>query len=423
MTPAPWWYRPRYVVAVVSLLVAVSLGAPGAAAQAILQRPLPGSEPPGVPGQPALQPPLRAPITLTPSVGIAEEYNDNVRLNNDRRTWDLITVITPGLTLTAERPTWRLNAGYEFDARFFAREPDRNNGFDRQSFSLDSFYRVDPTVTLSLDDAFTFNTGINAFAPEGVATGRDRAWGNTIRPGVTWQIDRLTTGRVFGAWTAQRFERSGLRESDAYRGDVSLDRALTPRLRGTVGYGIAYFDIEQAEEATTHTPRVGLSYEFTPTMTGSISGGPTFEIRDDDTRITPAVTAALRKRYAWGATTVSYTRDVGTAGGLGGTSDNQTAALSVVVGTLLRGLTLEVGPQYRTSESDDDAIDVRAFSLPLRATYQITPWFGLTAGYSFLHQRSDSTVRSTTTGELLGRDIDQNRVFVGILVGYPIKFD
>lgn len=411
----------------VSLLFAVALAPALATAQTapLLQRPLPGSEPPArTGGQPPLQQPLRAPITLTPTLGVAEEFNDNVLMDNRRRDWDLITVLTPGLTFTAERPTYRFNAGYEFDARLYMREPDRNEGFDRQRFVMDTFYRLDPTLTLSLDDTFTFNTGVNAFSPEGVVTGRDQAWSNTIRPGAAWQFDRLTTFRTFGAWTAQRFERRELRDSDTYRGDIEVDRIITPRFRGSLGYQAAYFDIENEEDATTHTPRLGLTYEFSPTITGSITGGPTIEFRDDETRVAPFVFASLRKRYAWGETGVSYGREVTTAGGLGGIADTQTFGANVIVATLMRGLTIEVLPFYRTLESPhDDTIDVRTFSLPIRATYQMTPWFSVTAGYALLHQVSDGTLRSTTTGELLGRDVDQNRVFVGILVGYPIRWD
>ena len=422
---ACWLSQPRRTVAVVSLLAVASMGSPVSGQtltpSTLLQRPLPGTP---VPGQPQVQMPLQAPITLTPSIGIAEEYNDNVFMNNDRRRWDLITVITPGLAFTAERPTWRFNVAYEFDARLYARDPDRNNAFDRQTFTMDSFYRVDPALTLSLEDSFAYTTGLNAFAPDGIVTGRDQAWANTLRPGATWQLDRLTSIRAFGAWTTQGFEREDLFESDTYRADIELGRNFTPRLRGTVGYQFAYFDIEQLPSVTTHTPRVGLAYDFTPTLNGSISGGPTFEMRDgDDTRVTPMIAAALRKRYAWGETGITYNREVGLSSGLGGTADNQTIGASVAVMSLMKGLTLLVAPQYRTSVSDDNTIDVRTFTFPIQATYQITAWFALNAGYSFLHQRSDSTAVSRTTGEPLGRDVDQNRVFVGLVFGYPIKFD
>jgi hypothetical protein len=388
-------------------------------------RPLPGSPAvPAVPGQPPLQQPRRAPIELTPSVTVTEEYNDNIFLNNDDREWDFITMITPGLTLTAERSTWRFNAAYDFSSRLYVRNSDRNRGFDRQNFNLDSFYRLSPELTLSLDDSFAFDTGINAFSVEGlVVSDRDEAWSNTVRPGLTWQIDRLTTLRTFGAWTTQRFSRGGLRDSDIWLFDVAVERALSPRLRGGLEYELGYFDIEGTDNATTHTPRVGVTYAITPTLDGAISVGPTFEVRDSDTRVTPAVRASLRKRYAWGAAELRYDRFVGTAGGLGGTTDNQVIGGSVILGTLLRGLTIEASPQYRTFDSDDDTIDVNTFALPLQVVYQVTPWFGLLAGYNFFHQRSDGTLVSPDTGAPFRRDADQNRVFVGITIGYPIRFD
>jgi hypothetical protein len=392
--------------------------------QSLLDRALPGT-PQATSGQPQLQLPRRAPITLTPSIGIAEEYNDNVFQNNDRKVWDLVTTITPGIQFTAEQQTWRFDVGYDFDARLYARDPDRNNGFGRQFFFLDSFYRVTPEFTVSLDDQLTYDSGINAFSPQGiVSTGRNTSWTNTLRPGVTWDLNRLTTTRAFAAWTVDRFSGPGLRDIDTYRADVALDRTLTPRLRGTVGYQFAYFDIEAAPETTTHTPRAGLTYEFTPTLSASLTGGPTFEIRDGDTRVTPAIDASVRKRFGWGLASLRYNRSVGTAGALGGTTDNQTYSAGVAIGTLLRGLTIEIAPQYRTSESpDDNSIDSRVLTVPIRAVYQLTPYFGLMAGYAHLRQRSDGTLRNPTTGELIARDVDQNRVFVGILVGYPITFD
>src|SRR5262245_49437595 len=80
-----WRFHPR-LVAVVCLLAALAVVSPALAQpltpSTLLQRPLPGS---AVPGQEQAQLPLQAPITLTPSIGVAEEYNDNVFMDNNRR--------------------------------------------------------------------------------------------------------------------------------------------------------------------------------------------------------------------------------------------------------------------------------------------------------------------------------------------------
>src|SRR3989442_12538259 len=90
---------------------------------------------------------------------------------------------------------------------------------------------------------------------------------------------------------------------------------------------------------------------------------------------------------------------------------------------LAKGLSVSATPYYRTLHSPDNAVDVRSWGVPLQALWQFTPWFGVTAGYIFFQQRSDSTIVNPVNGQLLGSDVDQNRVFVGFIFGYPIKFD
>jgi hypothetical protein len=93
------------------------------------------------------------------------------------------------------------------------------------------------------------------------------------------------------------------------------------------------------------------------------------------------------------------------------------------VTTLARGLTIQVSPRYSIVESPrDDSIDIRAFTLGVQATYRITPVVALVAGYQFFHQRADGTL-VTLSGGPLATDADQNRVFVGIRFGHPIRFD
>jgi hypothetical protein len=414
--------RARVVAATIVALLLVT--AP-VSAQTLLERPLPGT-PPRVPAQ-QLQPPLRAPVTLVPSIGAGVEYDDNILLDNRDRQDDFIFVFAPGFTFTAERPTWRFNAGYHFENRVFVDHPELSRAFDRQASSLDSFYRVSPHLTFSLDDEFTFDTGINAFRQQGTpvfATGRNEFWTNVVRPGFTWQIDDLTMLRGFLAWSLQRFDDADLSDTDSYHADLAIERVLSPRLRGITGYKFAYFDVDRGDDATTHTPYVGARYDFTPTLAGTLTGGPTF-VREDGRggRIAPYVNAEVFKVYEWGTAALRYTYDVGLAGGLGGVTDNQTVELNVLVSRVWRGLSIEFTPQYQMSESDDRTIDIASFSLPIRLTYQFTPWFSLMGGYAFYYQRDDSTLRGPVTGEPLARDVDQNRVFFAVLFGYPIRFD
>ena len=372
-----------------------------------------------------LQEPRRAPLTITPSLTVTQEYNDNILLDNDDRRSDFILGFTPGVTLALESSTYRLLAGYNFTAEIFFKEENegRNDAFSRHNFDLDGTWRVNPQLTLSLTDVFAFSSDTNLLAPEGVATGREEAFSNTLAGSAVYALTRLTSLRGTALWTVLRFDDEEIQDSDVYRVGPALEHAFTPRLSGSVGYEFGYFDIEREERTVTHTPRLGVIFRATPTITLSLSGGPSVEVREDSgSRVVPAISAAYRQRFAFGAATLAYDRYIGTAGGLGGTTENQTIIGSLEVTRIWRGLSLALTPRYAIIESDDDRIDVRAFTLALQATYRINAWATAVASYQFFQQRSD-TVVLTTSGTSLANDIDQNRVFVGIQVGYPIRFD
>ncbi|MGH7392463.1 MAG: hypothetical protein ACREM3_23850 [Candidatus Rokuibacteriota bacterium] len=371
-----------------------------------------------------IEQPRRAPLTVTPWVTIAEEYNDNIFLNNDNRQSDFITTITPGVSVEAAGPTYRLLGSYSFTSEIFAKESDLSHAFNRHNLALDALYRVDPRLTLTLTDILTFDTNTNVVGTDDVATGRDRAFSNALGLGASWLVDPRTTLRGGFTWTTQQYDSPDLFDSDVYRVRLGVERALTPRLTGGLGYEFAFFDLDRQEDVMAHTPRVGLTYQFTPTLTGSISAGPIFEVPEDsDARVTPAVTASLSQRTSWGALGIFFDRTLGTAGGLGGTTVNQTVGGVVEVRTLLRGLTVDFGPRYSTTDSSrGNAIDVESFTVPLSAIYRVTPWAALIATYQFFHQRSDS-VATAADGTLLAADADQNRVWVGVQVGYPFRWD
>jgi hypothetical protein len=401
-------------------VVGVSLWPAQAAAQPIPIAPYQSTSQPTDPQQ--LQMPRRAPLTVLPSITVTEEYNDNILLSNRDRRYDFITGITPAVNVILESTTYRLAAGYNFTAEMYAREPDRNAAFNRQNFNLDTMWRATEQLTLTLTDALTFSTDTNLISAEGVATGRDRSWSNALGGGAAYRIDPFTTVRGGGSFSVLRFDADELQDSDVYRGDVGLDRALTRFLTGTVAYQVGYFDIEEEPTTWTHTPRVGLSYRVTETITVAASGGPTFELSDRGDRVTPAVTATYSQRVFFGAIGASFDRQVSTAGGLGGTTDNTSIGVRADVTTLMRGLTVSFAPRYAIVESDDDRIDVRSITMPLTATYRLTAWLAAVASYQFYQQRTDSVIRSRT-GAFLAEDADQNRVFVGLQLGYPLTFD
>ena len=401
-------------------VVAVCVLAPSAWAQFTLP-----------PGSPLLPPAAadgaarRAPITITPSFTITGEYNDNVFQDNANKVADFILGLSPGIAVAVEGPTYRLIASYSFTSEIYADETQLNDAFARQNLYVDGTYRATPRLTLTLTESLIEANTPNTVTVETVSTGRTRSLSNTLTPGIAYQIDPRTTLRSRGIWTMLRFDSDTSFDSDTYAAEAFVDYVLLPpRLTVSAGYQFAYFDVDQQPGVSTHTPRVGATYRFTPNLTGALSGGPTFQVPENgDTEVFPAITATLQQRFSWGSAAVQYDHGIGTSGGLGGTSENQSFGAVIQVDRLVRGLIVQAVPRWTRSKSTiGDAIDVDAFTLTLQARYEFTRYIAGIAGYTFFLQRSNSVV-ATAGGTAVAGDIDQNRVFIGLQFGYPITID
>jgi hypothetical protein len=176
---------------------------------------------------------------------------------------------------------------------------------------------------------------------------------------------------------------------------------------------VAYLDAEDEPAATTYTPTLGFDYLFTPTLRGSISGGPSLIIREGEPdRIVPAGRATLEQAFRTGSFLIGYDRAV-TAETVG-IRDRQLAFATLRFTTLLRGLSLGITPRYSRTDQDIEGGQnkIEALSVNVGASYQIAPSISLIASYTFFAQREDGV-----------EDIDQNRAFLGLQYAYPINFD
>ena len=366
----------------------------------------------------------RGPVTITPSIAITGEYNDNVFQNNANKVSDFILGISPGISIAVESPIYRLLGSYSFTAEIYADQTQLNDAFSRHHLGLEGAYRITPLLTVSLADTLIVGNETNAIAAENVSTGRTRSVSNTLAPAVAYQLNPRTTLRGRGAWTMLRYDSDAALDSDTYTVEAFADYAFTPRLTGSAGYQFSFFDIEDTQWVITHTPRVGVTYRITSTLTGSLSGGPSIQVPEDgDTSVFPAITATLQQRFAWGSASLQYEHGIATSGGLGGTTENQSLAAVVQLDRLMRGLIVQFAPRYsRSTSTIGSSIEVDSFSLTLQARYEINRYVAVVGGYTYYMQRSDSAV-ATSSGVIAANDVDQNRVFVGLQFGYPITLD
>jgi len=398
------------------------------------QPPVPGAPPTlQSPGQPMASYPLtllgllgppaqRGPVTVMPSIAVSEEYNDNVNSDNQNRQSDFITEISPTITLSVYRPSYQLNAGYSFSAALFAKGTRPNEPFESQNLVGSGLFQLTRGLTLTAADSFAFNRNeTNLVAVQGVSTGQQKSWSNTLTPGMAWQMTPANSLALNATYGVLRYLGSGTgRDSDTYGFLGSLTHTFTPRFSGIVSYGFTYLSLREQQDSKTHTPEIGLSYQLTPTLSTKITGGAAVTQIGGDTFVSPAGAASLVQVFSFGSASLNYNQGVGVAGGFGGSNDTQSVSATLTLSRLLRGLLVVVGPAYSRSESlssqQRGQVDVWAASLGLGATYQIARFVSVFGGYTFLYQRTGGSSSRQV-------DVDQNRVKFGLQFGYPINFD
>jgi opacity protein-like surface antigen len=355
-------------------------------------------------------------LTLTPSFTLSGEYNDNIFLSARDRRSDFSVGFTPGVTLSIQRPGFRLLGGYNISGHVFVDESSQSNFGKDQNFFVDAFYEMSPGVSFTLSDQFIYSRDTDAVSSGGVSVGHRDAWRNTLTPRLRWQATPNTALLASASHTILRFQ--GNREgpdSDTYRAGLGAEHRLTARLTGTAGFDFGYFDIKGEPKAFTYTPNVGLGYDVTQTLRASVTGGPSVVHRDGDTTVSPSVGAQLSQRFKFGVFLLGYDRAV-TAETVG-LSDRQSVFASLVLPTLRRGLQIEFTPRYSIVDTDVSGTNRststdKTLTLNLSATYQIARNISVIGGYTFFHQTSDRS----------GADLDQNRVYLGLQYAFPINF-
>jgi len=369
----------------------------------------------------------QGPLAVTPSLAITEQFNDNVFQTHSNKQSDFITQFTPGVLLQAQQPGFQLLSNFNFTAQIYAKNTELDSAANQLYFLTSVFYQATQRVTLSLTENLTYSRNSNLAAISGVSSGREASWSNVLAPAVAVQLTPRTNWRTSGAYVLERFGSGGGRgsqSSNTYRIGTGFDHTLTPRLTLTAGYDFAYLDIEHEPTAFNHSLLVGGTYQLTPTLSATATAGPSLTLTDGDTEVTPAAHVRVTKTMSWGFMSAFYDQAIGTNGGFGGISNNQSFGGNITVTTLLRGLFLDLSPRYsitKTTGASRSNSDINALNVILSARYQIGRYVGLIASYQLLHQTGSGN-GSTSGSSNNANDIDQNLVTFGVQFGYPINF-
>ena len=360
----------------------------------------------------------QGPWTFTPSLGVAEQYTDNVFGTAHDRQSDFITQITPGVALSYEAPLLRLSASYSATGEIYADHSDLDNFGENQNGSLTLDYRPQERLGLRLGGYYSRTNDPSTFLVAPI----------TAPPGTT-VVPTVETTR---------------RETTQFTLSAGGDYRFTPRLTGRAGYDFTYLEQEDTDDGRTHTGSLGGDYQLTrqdqgfstvsvsaldstesdtsaslllgwrrewaPDFRTSVAAGP--RVTDGTWGGAADVSATYQPGRQWSAT-LAYSLGTGLAAGTTG-AQNVSAVTAGLAYQATRELRFSAGGGWTRTWPLDGGTDeetTNAYGAGVTASYQLTRWLALTLSYRFSLEDEEG-----------GDSIQTNQVTLGLTAAYPIRF-
>jgi len=344
-------------------------------------------------------------LTLSPSLTLSEEYDDNVLLSPTNRQSDFVTSVSPGVRLEFREHPWTVTAAGSLRGMYYARQPELNSSTAHRQGSLAIEFRPTPRLTASLTDTVVRSLDPGEVDPEtGIITGRFASTKNTLTPAVSYQIDPLTHLRLHYSFSTLRSDSPLAQESDTHTPGLFVQHQFTPRTSGTLRYAFSRLQAENRPARDAHLPAVGFAHALSPTIRVSADAGPLFRERPDgSTEITPGGRLQYEQEFSRGRFVLAYDRSARVAGVRGEAATTESLQGTVTL-EAARAVTLRLEAGVRTTREPQTAVDFVGYTAGIRLDYRVLQWLSVNAGYRYLQQ-------DDRAGPL---DLDRNIIFVGL---------
>src|SRR5438093_1010210 len=346
---------------------------------------------------------------LTPSLSVAEVYDDNVFYTTSPRTHDFLTRISPGLKAAYQSAPLTVEGSYTFDSEIYSRRTELTTPQMRQRGLIELKATPIQVLTLSVSGAYyQTRTPQELNLTTGLAATRVRAERYTTNPGFTYRFDPLTTAK--GDYTFSKDLLAGGITIDSHIENLTLDHRLSPRDTVGPGYVGRQFAFAGFPALTSHAFTLGWSHELTPLTTFTLRGGP--RLTEGTVDRLPEASAAIRHKLKSGQLSLSYASTLATVFGLATAATAQGITATAAM-ELLPKLQLSAAPAlYTVSEP----LKATVYVMNLEVSYQLTKTLAWGAAYQF------SLQQGTLSGS---RDVDilHNIFLIRLTVTYPVRVD
>src|SRR5438128_4405702 len=352
---------------------------------------------------------------LTPSLSIAEVYDDNLFYSPSPRTHDFFTRISPSLKAGYQSAPLTVEGSYAFDSQVYSQHSELTPPQIRQRGLLELKATPTQVLTLSLPVSYyQSRTPTELNLTTGLAVGRVRAERYTTNPGFTYRFDPLTTAKGDYAFSkdllAAGITAGGI-TIDTHIVNLALDRRLSPRDTVGPGYVGRRYEFSGFPALTSHAFTLGWSHELTALTTFMLRGGP--RLTEGTVDRLPEASASISHKLKTGQLLLSYASNLTTVFGLAAPIKVQSITATATT-ELLPKLQLSATPAfYRVSR---EPFKATVYAMNLEVSHQLTKALALAASYQFILQR----------GSLFGpEDVEvlHNIFLIRLTVTYPVRVD
>lgn len=218
-----------------------------------------------------------------PSVRLGLEYNDNITLTTAPHDSVTGANLTTNLDLGARQESWEVWAGLQLSGRRYVDRDDLDA--DNRSANLRYEHRAERSLW-SLKTSYTDESILNTTTID-ADVGKQSARTNTnLNPGWSLSLTETTQLRMDYQYIGTRYDdgvRAGLLDYQQQAVNLTLSHQHTSRISGYAILGFSTFEVTTPESqivtsytntSQTNTVQLGISYDFTETLKGSLSGGP-----------------------------------------------------------------------------------------------------------------------------------------------------
>jgi len=346
---------------------------------------------------------------LTPSLSVAEVYDDNLFYTPSPRTQDFFTRTSPGLKAGYQSAPLTVEGSYTFDSEIYKQHKELTTPLVRQRGSIELKATPDQVLTLSVPVSFfQTRTPTELNLQTGLAVGRVRAERYTTNPAFSYRYNPLTTAK--GDYTYSKDLLAGGITIDSHIVNLTLDSRLSPRDTVGPGYIGRRFEFSGFPAVTSHAFTLGWSHDLTPLTTFTLRGGP--RLTEGTVDRLPEASASISHKLKRGQLSLSYVSTLTPVFGLTTalTAQSITAAATT---ELLPKLQLSAAPAfYKISEP----FKATVYAMNLEASYQLTKTLALQASYLFYIQQGSSSGQRAV-------EILHNVFLIRLTVTYPARVD